>query len=84
MLDGVGLERVASERLVVRYMRGQPTRRFERIQGRAAEALDCVVYGFAARQILNVNWMQRRDELSLQAEGQKPVARKVIKPSWME
>ncbi len=81
-LPRVWFEQLASERLVVRYSRGQPTRRFERIQGRAAEALDCVVYGFAAKQLLNINWQQRRDELSLQAEPNANL-RKVIRSGWM-
>ncbi len=57
-------EQVASERIVTRYMRGRPQRRFERIPGRRAEALDCVVYAMAARQVLQVNWSDRRDALA--------------------
>ncbi len=56
-------EQLASERVIVRYRRGQPTRSFERIKGRRAEALDCTVYAFAARQVVNVNWEQRRGQL---------------------
>lgn len=62
-LPPVWFEQLASERVVVRYSRGQPSRRFERITGRAAEALDCAVYGFAARQMLNINWAHRIDEI---------------------
>lgn len=58
-------EQLASERLVVRYIRGRPAHRFERIPGRRAEALDCVVYGMAARQVLAVDWDQMRAELSV-------------------
>ncbi len=82
-LPRVWFEQLASERLVVRYSRGQPQRQFERIAGRAAEALDCVVYGFAARQMLNVNWMLRRDELSPSAAHVPTQSRKVIKSNWM-
>lgn len=60
-------EQLASERTVVRYVRGQPTRRFERIPGRRAEALDCCVYAFAARQLVNVNWARRAGELAIPA-----------------
>ena len=50
-LPPVFYEQLASERRVVRYRRGQPVRRFERVSGRAkAEALDATVYAFAARK----------------------------------
>lgn len=82
-LQPVWFEQLASERIVVRYRRGQPNRRFERIAGKAAEALDCVVYGFAARQLVNVNWAQRADDLSRGMEPSKPVAQQVYKSKWI-
>jgi phage terminase large subunit GpA-like protein len=49
-LEQIYYEQLASERRVVRYRKGQPIRRFERISGRVrAEAWDCLVYAFAAR-----------------------------------
>jgi phage terminase large subunit GpA-like protein len=49
-LEAVYFEQLCSERRVVRYRKGQPIRRFERISGRVrAEAWDCLVYAFAAR-----------------------------------
>src|SRR5262249_46479318 len=42
-------EQLTSERRVLKYTRGQPVRIFERIMGRRAEALDCVVYALAVR-----------------------------------
>lgn len=48
-------DQVTSERAVVRYVKGAPVRRFERIPGRRAEALDCLVYALAARHALTVN-----------------------------
>lgn len=56
-------EQLASERAVIKYSRGQPMRKFERIPGRLAEALDCTVYAFAARNVVNVNWTIRRGQL---------------------
>jgi phage terminase large subunit GpA-like protein len=56
-------EQLASEHLVVRYVRGQPKRRFERIGGRRAEALDCLVYGIAARASYQITFEQREAEL---------------------
>jgi phage terminase large subunit GpA-like protein len=64
-LEPVYFEQLASERRVVRYKRGQPIRRFERISGRArAEALDCLVYAFAARAVvINVIFEAREERL---------------------
>jgi len=82
-LTPVWFEQAASERAVVRYRRGQPVRSFERIPGRRAEALDCLVYAHAARAIINPDWTARRAELALAAA---PAARPapVLKSSWMQ
>lgn len=66
-LEPVWFEQLASEKVVVRYVRGQPVRRFERISGKRSEALDCVTYGFAAKQVVNVQWDSRIE--ALKAEG---------------
>lgn len=81
-LPPVWFEQVASERAVVRYRRGQPVRSFERIAGRRAEALDCLVYAHAARAIINPDWTARRAELALSSP---PPARPapVLQSSWM-
>jgi phage terminase large subunit GpA-like protein len=64
-LEPVYFEQLASEKRVVRYKAGQPVRRFERISGRArAEALDCLVYAFAARSACPVQLDRREAELS--------------------
>lgn len=77
-------EQLASERVIVRYNRGQPQRRFERIKGRRAEALDCTVYAFAARQVVNVNWTQRAGELATPAETVPvPSAPRIAKSEWL-
>lgn len=62
-LEAVYFEQLASERLVVRYVRGQPVRRFERIGRARAEALDCLVYAHAARQSFRIPFDQREAEL---------------------
>jgi len=49
--------------MVIRYVRGQPVRRFERIPGRRAEALDCLVYAHAARAGLQLSLDVRANEL---------------------
>lgn len=80
-LPRVWFEQLASERQVVRYRRGQPTRSYERIPGRRAEALDCLVYALAARQLLSPNWPAKRDEL---AEARPaPAPGPVLRSSWM-
>ncbi len=75
-------EQVASERAVVRYRRGQPVRSFERIPGKRAEALDCLVYALAVRQIVNPDWDRRAAELATDAA---PAPRKgpMLQSKWM-
>jgi phage terminase large subunit GpA-like protein len=45
-------DQLSAERLVVRYSRGQPVRRWEAVPGRRNEAFDCLAYAIAARQLL--------------------------------
>lgn len=56
-------DEVTSERIVVRYSHGQPVKRFERIPGRAAEALDSTVYALAAREMIRTASDRREVEL---------------------
>ena len=77
----VWFEQLASERRVIRYSRGQPTARWERKPGRAAEALDCTVYAFAARQVVSSNFDNRAAELA--EEPIAPARPRVVKSSWM-
>lgn len=82
-LEPVWFEQLCSERKVLRYVRGQPVRRFERLPGRAAEALDCLVYAFAARAGLSLNFDQREADLR-EAPPAKAAAPRVIRSRWME
>ena len=66
----------------MRYRRGQPVRSFERMPGRRAEALDCVVYATAARAILSPDWHRRRKELSGIA-APAPRRAPVVRSNWM-
>lgn len=81
-LPRVWYEQVASEKAVLRYKRGQPVRSFERIPGRRAEALDCLVYAMAARQIIRPDWDALRVSLA-RAEGPVKAPAPVLKSSWM-
>ena len=60
-LEPVYFEQLASERRVLRYSRGQPIRRFERTGKTRNEALDCLVYSFAARQSIKNLSLERRE-----------------------
>lgn len=82
-LPRVWFEQVASEKAVLRYRQGQPVRSFERIPGRRAEALDCLVYALAARQIVRPDWDRLRATLA-QLQVQKPPAAPVLKSAWMK
>ncbi len=64
-LPEIWAEQVAGERMVTRYRHGRPVRRFEPIPGRRSEALDCLVYALAARQMIAPDWRAKRAE----AEG---------------
>ena len=63
-LSPVWFEQLVSERRVVKRVAGRPVRRFERIGSMAAEALDCLTYAFAARNVLVVAPDAREVELS--------------------
>ena len=56
-------EQLLSERRVIKKIGGKPVRRFERIGGMAAEALDCTVYAIAARQMIANFDMDRREAI---------------------
>lgn len=72
---------LASERRVVRYSRGQPVARFERITGRRAEALDCCVYAMAARALIGVAVDRREADLASKTVA-KPTPT-VVKSKWL-
>ncbi len=77
---------LASERKVVRYARGQPIRTFERIKGRPAEALDCLVYAYAARAGLpGVNFEAREAAVSTAPDPDQPptAGPRVIRSSFV-
>ncbi len=81
-LDAEYFEQVASERLVVRHVRGAPVHQFVRVPGRRAEALDCLVYALAARHLVTANLDQREAELSSPQAPKRP--ERVIRNSWLE
>jgi phage terminase large subunit GpA-like protein len=83
-LDGIYFEQLASERRVVRMVRGRPVARFERKVGARAETLDCLVYALAARAALNLstgNFDQR--EMEIATPMPPPPRPSVIPSAWM-
>lgn len=80
-LEPVFFEQFASERRVVKYTRGTPQARFERIPGRRAETLDCVVYAWAARSLIGMNLDRRAEELTSAAAP--PPRSTVVRSAWL-
>ena len=80
-LKPIFLEQLASERRVVKYFKGQPVRRFERIPGKLAETLDATVYALAARQFVGMSLDRREEDLASVTLPKKPPA--VIKSTWL-
>ncbi|MHA6644631.1 phage terminase large subunit family protein [Mesorhizobium sp. A623] len=75
-------EELVSEVRVVRYVKGQPTRSFQRIPGRRAETLDSTILAIGARNLVNLNLDRREEELSSLAAPKKIPA--VIRSTWLE
>jgi len=84
-LEPVFYEQLASERAVVRVVAGKPVRRWERIKGQKAEALDAVCYSWAARSALTLNASTfEMREHELKGRTPPPQVPNVIKSRWME
>jgi len=74
-LEPIFYEQLASERRVVRYSKGQPVRRFERLSSRTrAEALDALVYATAARAAVTVSFDRREAEVRMQEPPKRSIA----------
>jgi phage terminase large subunit GpA-like protein len=76
-------EELCSERRVTFYKFGQPRKRWERIKGMRAEALDATIYAMAVRGLVGVDLTRRENELR---EIAKPGAamKTVWRSKWME
>jgi phage terminase large subunit GpA-like protein len=80
-LEARFFEEIAAERRLVRYKRGAPVRVWERIAGRRAEALDCMIYALAVRGIVGIDLERREAELATAAASiRNPV---VVKSAWL-
>lgn len=80
-LEPIYFEQLTSERRVMRYVRGIPQTRFERIKGKRAETLDATVYAWAARHLIGMSLDRRAEELSSAAASKKQSA--FIRSSWL-
>ncbi len=74
-------EELAAERRLVRYKRGAPVRVWERIAGRRAESLDCMVYALAVRPLVGVDLDRREAGVTTAAAPSKAPA--VIRSNWL-
>lgn len=80
-LEAEYFSQLTSERRTITYSRGMPVRTFVRKLGYRAEALDCFVYGLAAKHLVNINMEMRAALLA-----QEPVAsnvQTVFKSNWL-
>lgn len=63
-LPEVWFEQFTGEQSVVKMDRGRPVRKWIPVPGRRNEALDCTVYGLAVKELVTINWVERREQLS--------------------
>lgn len=81
-LSGDYFDQIRAERLVTKFSRGRPIRVWDVISGRRNEALDTLVYAYAARQLVGMDLDRRKADLGQVTGPQKRPA--VIRSSWMD
>lgn len=74
-------EELTSERRVTFYKAGQPRKRWERVKGARAEALDATCYAMAVRQLVGVDLTRRENELR---EVAAPIVQTSFRSKWMD
>lgn len=74
-------DELTSERRVTFYKAGQPRKRWERVKGARAEALDGFVYAMAVRQLVGVDLTRRENELR---EVAAPIVQKTYRSKFMQ
>lgn len=80
-LQPIYFEQLTSERRVMRYLRGRPEQRFERIPGKRAETLDATIYAWAARQMIGQRIEAREAEINSVEAPKKPLT--VVRSKWL-
>ncbi|MGA2637433.1 phage terminase large subunit family protein [Methylocella sp.] len=81
-LDASFFEELTSERLVTKYSRGRPERRFELGVGKRNESLDTVIYCHAAREGCAIALDAREAALKLQPASTVPP--RVSRSRWLD
>lgn len=80
-LGGDYFDQLRAEKLVTKYSRGRPTRAWEVISGRRNEALDTLVYAFAARGLIGLDLSRREAELGSVTGAEKRAT--VARSKWL-
>lgn len=73
--------KLAAERLMARYRKGAPLRQWERRPERCAESRGGMVYGVAARTLVNAKVERREEEIASKALPKPPPT--VVKSAWL-
>jgi phage terminase large subunit GpA-like protein len=74
-LEPVYYEQLASQRRVVKYSRGRAVSEYRDVSSRVRnEALDCLVYGTAARSAVMISYDHREKELRLGPQPRRSIA----------
>jgi phage terminase large subunit GpA-like protein len=82
LAGGDYFNQLTAERKVTRMSRGRPVVRSERRPGARSEALDCAVYGLAAKAVLSLDLDRRAQELRQEAPASPPKRPAVIQSSF--
>lgn len=87
-LPPVWFEQFTGEQTIVKMERGHPRRKWIRVPGRRNEALDCVVYAIAAKELAPINWTVVRDQLTtghtVANDNARPAAPRKAAASWLK
>lgn len=81
-LGGDYFDQLVAERLVVRYTRGQPVKKWELTSGRRNEALDTLTYSYAARGLVGLDLNRRADDLASVSGPQTRTT--VARSKWLD
>lgn len=88
-LPEVWFEQFTGEQAVIKVDRGQRVRKWIPVPGRRNEALDCVVYAVAVKEMVHVDWQARRGQLSTghavvtSGEGKPKSSPRIAPSSWL-
>lgn len=81
-LGGDYFDQIRAERLVTKYSRGHPVKRWEITSGRRNEALDTLTYSYAARGLVGTDLVRREADLARVTGFLKPAM--VARSKWLE